>query len=423
MLSPKKKGVIITVNKINYKLHQTSCTATIVESPTASGDIIIPKSIEKGSRTYVIKKIANSSFENAPITSLSFSDDSEINEIGSNCFGLATPSALKKLSIPKSLEVLDEDWCFMTPNLVDINLDRSNKNFLLENNILYNSNKTSILFVSRNQTSLTIQKTIKKISASACQYSKIQEIEYENDSSSLEMFGRSAFFGCRLTKVYYPMSVKIIGDFAFNGNRDLSIIRFEEGSQIERIGVCAFLGCDLMGEIICSSANLSRIGRECFEENDRLVRFISVYAHSIEIGRDAFKGTSPQFELVIGESTKLRGKGIPPNVVRRSSSADSSMLLETPRKENDSLSSPIVQERNISSLELDVDDKDQEIERLRKELKAKDEQIEKLKEENRKLNQKGNSEKDLENENSRLKEKLARMKKLVASLQNELDDV
>ena len=387
-----KKGILISVDKINYKVHETTGSATVIESPGAFGDVLIPRMISFRKKEYIVTKIASASFEGSKISSISFPGDSEVSEIGSNVFGLATTSTLQKIHLPAKLDVLSDDWCFMTPNLTHITVDERNKSFVVEDGMLYNEDKTVLHFVSREMDKLVLIPSVKKIAASACQYAKLEQVVFEGDEKgSLELIGRSAFFGCKLTSIKIPATVKTISDFAFNGNKGLSVVKFDDGCHLEKIGVCAFLGSNVSSAVECSSYSISRLGRECFCNNSNLRRLILVNAACVEIGRDAFKGVASDFQLIIGKDTQLKGKGIPSNVVRCSAEEIPEIMEELVRIE--------MQERDIQ-LEEDKLEK----EKLLEELKEKDAKIS-----------------SLEEENKNLRSKFERMRKLVAKLQKELD--
>ena len=58
--------------------------------------------------------------------------------------------------------------------------------------------------------------------------------------SRLKSIGKSAFGMTQLNSLYIPSSVEMIGDYAFSGSRNLTNLRFEEGSKLTYIGKGAF---------------------------------------------------------------------------------------------------------------------------------------------------------------------------------------
>lgn len=350
MNSPHKKG-IIQLDGICYKVNNSSGKAAITESPTATRHIQIPSTItDSNQRVFKVTEILHAAFEGAKIRSIHFSPDSEITVIGSNSFGLGSTSPIETIELPPKITTLKDDWCFNTPRVKSIQLSTKNDNFLItdiensqiqssknENSetetetkidfdldkdmnnhgsILYNSDKTVLYFVCRNVKRLTVPNTVKRIASSACQFAQLEEVIFEQESQ-LEEIERSAFFGCKMTSLNLPKSVRIIGDFAFNSNRLLEKVTFEEESQLQFIGVGAFASCGLKGRecFVCQSNQISKIGKGCFENNKKLIYVVFENAKNLEIGSNAFNNTSkrPLSGIVLGSKTKLKGKGVPSN--------------------------------------------------------------------------------------------------------------
>ena len=80
MVYPDKKS------SINYKLYETSHYAEVVESPKASGEVVIPAFVKFGLIKYNVTKIGDKAFYNSNITKLKFSPKSVLNSIGNKVF-------------------------------------------------------------------------------------------------------------------------------------------------------------------------------------------------------------------------------------------------------------------------------------------------------------------------------------------------
>ena len=131
MSSPRKRPVV-EVDGIKYKIDTSSKTASVSSSPQATGDLVIPETItDSKQRTFKITDLSSTAFEGSSIKSIHFSSDSEVVQLSSNCFGIVAPSTLETLELPPKLLMLDDDWCFLTPNLKTIKLSKFNPNFIL----------------------------------------------------------------------------------------------------------------------------------------------------------------------------------------------------------------------------------------------------------------------------------------------------
>lgn len=62
------------------------------------------------------------------------------------------------------------------------------------------------------------------------------------------------FEGAKITKVYLPLNVKIIGDNAFAECSNLTEAYFYKGAGVQEIGVNAFLKCTSLSELSCPNS-------------------------------------------------------------------------------------------------------------------------------------------------------------------------
>lgn len=340
MSSPHRKG-IVQLDGISYKVNKASSKAAVIESPAVARHVQIPTTItDANQNVFTVTEISHTAFEGAKIRTIQFSPDSEVSVIGPNCFGLGSNSTVETIELPPKITVLRDDWCFNTPRVKTIKLSSKNETFILTDNdnnkiesdenddsatgsinqgcILYNSDKTVLHFVCRDVKQLVIPNTVKRIAASACQFAQLEELVFE-EGSQLEEIERSAFFGCKLTILNIPKSVRSIGDFAFNSNRHLTKVVFEEGNEIQYIGVGAFASCGLRGRdcFVCPSTQIGKLGNGCFENNKKLIYVVFENARFLEIGVNSFRDTSknPVSGIIMGSKTRLRGKGVPTNKI------------------------------------------------------------------------------------------------------------
>lgn len=442
MSSPRKRPVV-EVDGIKYKIDTSNKTASVSSSPQATGDLVIPETVtDSKQRTFKITDLSSTAFEGSSIKSIHFSSDSEVVQLSSNCFGIVAPSTLETLELPPKLLMLDDDWCFLTPNLKTIKLSKFNPNFILtdasnqrvkkatggqeylvEGCIVYNPDKTILYFVCRNVPKIIIPSTVKRIASSACQYGQLEEIEFE-PNSQLEIIERSAFFGCKLKKIVnFPSSIKTIGDFAFNSNRFLESVHFQSESKLETIGSHAFESCNLTGRdaFSCPSSSITKIGTGCFESNKHLSYAVFPNAVTLTIHVDAFKNVSkrPLFHLVVDEKTQLKGKGIPDNVIRlnEGESLDEVKDVIVPGLFN---SDDTNQSEEVQTREIDLqEDENGEIKNENDQIETEDVEIDESDKDAAILKLK-QIIKEKDAENRKLKAKIENMKKILGNLTEEI---
>ncbi len=169
--------------------------------------------------------------------------------------------SLQEIKIPVNITVIEDNAFLGCCNITDINVDDNNKSFIVENNILYDINKTRLIKASNSLSgNVVIRDGVKKIEGSAFDGNgSISEISMPD---SLEIIGPYAFRNCHslsvirkwsdhlteispssfektsLEEVEIPDSVSIIGGQAFYGCEALKIVKLGDG--VEYIGIQAF---------------------------------------------------------------------------------------------------------------------------------------------------------------------------------------
>lgn len=115
-----------------------------------------------------------------------------------------------------------------------------------------------------------------------CNYAK--EIVIMNGINIIE---DNCFKGCeRLEKIMTPASLQKVGQFAFEGDKELKNITFFDSLKYVEKG--AFKDCTNLGEVDFLSYNVDKINDETFKSCGELRKIISDH-HISNIGREAFK--------------------------------------------------------------------------------------------------------------------------------------
>ena len=123
-------------------------------------------------------------------------------------------SKIKSIIIPSSITNIEDENFKGCSNLTSFTVDAANADFKSVNDILYNKNGTKLVCCPGARTGSFVI------------------------PSSVTTIGNNSFYGCLLTNIEIPSSVKIIEDWAFGHCTNLTNITIPNG--VTSIGFCAF---------------------------------------------------------------------------------------------------------------------------------------------------------------------------------------
>ncbi|MDO5695877.1 MAG: leucine-rich repeat protein [Eubacteriales bacterium] len=179
-----------------------------------------------------------------------FNVEDDIKSIGNKAF---YSSQLTSLYIPKTVISLGEGFVDYASNLEALLVDDLNPNYSSEDGIIYNKEKSEILFVPPGISGEhTIANTVKSIAEFAF-YSctKLTKINLPKNLTSISL---GAFAGCGgLTDITLPTNLKEINDRAFAGCVRLSNIIIPE--NVEHFGEFVFTDCRNLQNILVDDLN------------------------------------------------------------------------------------------------------------------------------------------------------------------------
>lgn len=308
----EKDGII-------YSLNDTAKTASIHNTNSLSGDIIIPRSVFYSDHEYVIKSIDAGAFQKTNILSIRFSEDSELEIIEQTAF---SESRIESLTIPSSVTKLKDGWCHDTKRLTKVTISPNNKYFknheLNDNLVVGRISEDStefnkIIFASRSIESITIPSNIQNIGSCAFQFTQIeqilipshvkkisnlafantfflQEVKFEKDSE-LEIIGNASFYVTKISSFFVPPNVNRIGKSAFNNCQKLEDIQFAPDSKLQIIDEDAFQFANL--KTVSIPKNVTIINKGAFSFSKNLTNIIfSQDSELVTLGPENFSETS-----------------------------------------------------------------------------------------------------------------------------------
>ncbi|MBE6734957.1 MAG: hypothetical protein E7563_06435 [Ruminococcaceae bacterium] len=207
---------------------------------------------------------------------------------------------LKELNIPASVTFIDSDAFTKNVNLKAINVSPENKNYCSIDGVLYNKDKTELLYfpLGNGIESYKVSDGVTKIGKRAFQaFSSLDEIILPD---SVETVSYRAFYGCG-AEINIPANLKVIEDEGFAACGITQAI-LPEG--ITEIGYRAFMSTNI--ETLTLPESLTYIGVEAFYNTPITSVVIPGSVSTIDEG--AFNSCSNLQEITIPESVTYIGE-------------------------------------------------------------------------------------------------------------------
>ena len=201
--------------------------------------------------------IGDNAFYRCPLTSVTFEASDEPLTIGESAFyvnSYVEGELMTSITLPRRLtSFTDADGNVIPPlanggnvfnyEFASITVEEGNAFYSTVNGILYNADKTALLFCPpAREDAVIIPASVKKIEEKAfkyCQY--LASVTFTPDSACEEI-GASAFEQCyALETITLPSSVKTLGDNAFKNCSALTTLVIPD--SVTAIGASAFMSC------------------------------------------------------------------------------------------------------------------------------------------------------------------------------------
>ena len=206
---------------------------------SALTSITIPGSVES---------IYYSAFDNCrALKSVNLSNG--VKNIGSGAF--CNCASLESITIPDSVTSIGDNTFIGCTSLTSINVGKNNTQYSSVDGVLYNRDKTELLYCSQGKTSITIPDSVTYIDDYAfesctsltsinvgknnTQYSSVDGVLYNKDKTELICCPQGK------TSITIPDSVTSIGDRAFYNCTSLISVTLPDG--VTSIGNCSFADC------------------------------------------------------------------------------------------------------------------------------------------------------------------------------------
>ena len=201
---------------LRLKLNVDDCTASVIKSPTVTGNVFIPQIILHENIHYKIISLGRYAFESINVQSITFPENSEIKTFEKYCFSNAD---IKMLQIPAELEFLEEGWCSSARNIANIEVSPKNKKYIyFENQFLLgkSTDKFDILYFARSDIETAVIPSQVKILKRYClsKHYKLKEIIFP-DNSEAKCIENQAFCATPIERLILSSKIEVISPSNF----------------------------------------------------------------------------------------------------------------------------------------------------------------------------------------------------------------
>jgi len=231
-----------------------------------------------------LKTIGNNAFyynnmSNTPVLDI----PENVTAIGERAF---FGTNVNEIHISAKVETIGKSAFANNDNLNYITIDSSNKNFIVENNTLYNADKTTLMLCAdKESTFFDVPSTVTKIDDYA--FSRMYNLTSINLTNSVKTIGEAAFQQCNISYIYLPEGLTSIGNNAFSQCSQLTSVTIPK--SVESIGKYAFAYCYQLSQIILNNG-LKTIGEYAFY--NCLHSYIHIPASVTSIGEQAIRSNN-----------------------------------------------------------------------------------------------------------------------------------
>ena len=152
-------------------------------------------------------------------------------------------TGLNELYIPENITYIGEYTFTGLENLNEFTVDENNTKYASVSGVLFSKDKKKLIAYPANlEGSYTVPNHVETIGFGAFENSKLTNVNFEENINLLTI-GYRAFFKSNIEEITIPSTVVSIDYYAFAYCKDLTTVKFEEGSRLTGIYEGAFYNC------------------------------------------------------------------------------------------------------------------------------------------------------------------------------------
>lgn len=189
---------------------------------------------------------------------------------------------LLTITIPSTMETLPIEAIAACPGVRSIDIAANNPYFSSDGLIIYNANKTELLFYSKTITP--------------------ENGEYTPIDSVVKIRGGAFRNNDRIKVLNIGKNVEEIGDYAFAGMSALTTVNFEDSTSALTLGKGVLQGTGSLGNIVLPS-RIREISEEMFRNS--AIAVVTIGSSVTVIGKNAFTGCTGLMEIIFAEGCNI----------------------------------------------------------------------------------------------------------------------
>ena len=189
---------------------------------------------------------------------------------------------LLTITIPSTMETLPIEAIAACPSVRSIDIAENNPYFSSDGLIIYNANKTELLFYSNTITP--------------------ENGEYTPIDSVVKIRGGAFRNNDRIKVLNIGKNVEEIGDYAFAGMSALTTVNFEDSTSALTLGKGVLQGTGSLGNIVLPS-RIREISEEMFRNS--AIAVVTIGSSVTVIGKNAFTGCTGLMEIIFAEGCNI----------------------------------------------------------------------------------------------------------------------
>lgn len=280
-----------------YKINSDKKSVTLINGSSNSSNIKLPSTVKYNNKTYKLTSIGPHAFSEYGAKNVLKSITIPTNVTSISPYAFAYCKSLTSVSIPSTVKEIGTGAFSGCTSINKLSISKSNKNFVVDKNIIYSKNKKELVSAPSVSGDFTLNKNVTKIkSGSFFGNSKLKKVTIPTNVTSIESYAFSdcsnssfsvvlnkglksisegTFFNSNLKGISLPTSLTSIGRGAFalskikeikipEGVKKIEENTFEDTpyltkitlpSTVDSISSKAFIKCYNLNDVSISSKN------------------------------------------------------------------------------------------------------------------------------------------------------------------------
>ena len=272
---------ITSIGEANFNSCYNMTKVTVASTVTSIGDgAFADTKLQSYTGMERVKKFGDYVFQGTDLDDFEF--PGATTEIGNYIF---YNSSVKRIVIPKSVTTIKDGIGYKAENLEKIEVSSNNKNYVAENYVLYNKNKTILESypAAKTGTEFTIPSTVKTVTAYGFSYGK--NLKKITITSGVTTLGDGAFYGMKaLDEIAIPKNVTSIGSFLLQNCTALKTLNFY--AKVKTVPYLLCSGCSNLTKVVMDNSAIETLEPRVFMDCVKLssvtlptaLKTIQVYA-------------------------------------------------------------------------------------------------------------------------------------------------